>query len=233
MVQYIKDELKLEWKEYFAVVFSVQFVTWLLVEGIAGALLGEAVMAGGAAAAGMGLFLVVVMAWGHGAAHFDMQLRMGRTRRDAYLSLFASQLVLGVCAALFSYALSWLSEAVGALTIGAQRGENAGLIVLTKYAPVCAAALVCGVAAGLLTGGLTQRFGRRAFWVIYAVLVLIPMLLTEHLIRLFLPDTGALGFVTRALMPLGAAAPALLLAAGGILCAVIGWLVLRRASVRA
>ena len=62
--------------------------------------------------------------------------------------------------------------------------------------------------------------------------MIVPMLLAEHLMRLFAPDTGALGFVTRALMPLGAAGPAVLLAAGALVFALAGWLVLRRTSVR-
>ena len=119
MVQYIKDELRLEWKEYFAVVFGVQLGAWLITEAVVRLLLHEPVMAGGGAAAGTGLFIVFVMAFGQCAVHFDMQISMGRTRRDAFLSLLVSQLLLGVCAVLFSGVLSGLSEGVGVLVDGA------------------------------------------------------------------------------------------------------------------
>ena len=231
MEQCVKDELRLEWGEYFAVVFGVQLGAWLITEAVVRLLLHEPVMAGGGAAAGTGLFIVFVMAFGQCAVHFDMQISMGRTRRDAFLSLLVSQLLLGVCSVLFSGVLSGLSEGVGVLVDGARRGLNVGQIILGDYAAVCAAGLVCCVAFGVLAGTLVQRFGRAAFWVLYAVMI-VPMLLAEHLMRLFAPDTGALGFVTRALMPLGAAGPAVLLAAGALVFALAGWLVLRRTSVR-
>lgn len=231
MVQYIKDELRLEWKEYFAVVFGVQLGAWLITEAVVRLLLHEPVMAG--AARPRARVCSSCSSWRSASARCTSTCRSAWAARGATrFSRCLCRSFCWACAPCCSAACCrGCPRASACWSTQARRGLNVGQIILGDYAAVCAAGLVCCVAFGVLAGTLVQRFGRAAFWVLYAVMI-VAMLLAEHLMRLFAPDTGALGFVTRALMPLGAAGPAVLLAAGALVFALAGWLVLRRTSVR-
>lgn len=168
------------------------------------------------------LAMIVVMFMGlaitasGGRVQLQLGVQMGMTRRG----MLVSSILGGLCTQLVTVLLAVGLELVWRLTVKGLCGLPTESIL--NYIPAWgwAALVYLPVCAGMTAGIVTLRFGRRGFWVMYALFML--ACLGPSLFGFDLPEPALDGILT--------AAPLALPAAGLVLLAA-DWAMLRRANV--